>query len=190
MNIGSNFGKLRDVMKEVKNQNNAQAAGEAAKAGAAAGAAAAAGMGSIGGMVAGAAAAGAIRAGAELNPQEKLQAPPKAGSAFATLSKDPESAIKAFQKAANGKQIPIANSKNPNDTLKSVLEFAKSKLDKSEMMNVFKFMGEIDSSNNSAKLGKAIQENGLTTEQLDLIASGEFTSKHYLSMINQGDSAV
>lgn len=180
MNIGSKFGKLRDVMNEVKTQNNTGAAGAAA-AGAAAGAIGA-------GAAAGAAAAGA--AAAELKPQENLKTPPKVGSAFATLKKDPEAAINAFKKAGNGKQIPIANSQNPNDTLKSVLEFSKSKLDKSEMMNVFKFMGEIDSSNNAAKLGKAIQENGLTTEQLDLIASGEFTSKHYLTMINQGDAAA
>ena len=175
MNIGSKFGKLRDVMNEVKTQNNTGAAGAAA-AGAAAGA------------IGAGAAAGA--AAAELKPQENLKTPPKVGSAFATLKKDPEAAINAFKKAGNGKQIPIANSQNPNDTLKSVLEFSKSKLDKSEMMNVFKFMGEIDSSNNATKLGKAIQENGLTTEQLDLIASGEFTSKHYLTMINQGDAAA
>ncbi len=176
MNIGSKFGKLRDVMNEVKPQNNTGAAAGAAAAGAA-------------GIGAGAVAGAAAGAAAELKPQENLKTPPKVGSAFATLKKDPEAAINAFKKAANGKQIPIANSKNPNDTLKSVLEFAKSKLDKNEMMNVFKFMGEIDSSNNAAKLGKAIQENGLTTEQLDLIASGEFTSKHYTTMINQGDAA-
>lgn len=177
MNIGSKFGKLRDVMNEVKPQNSTGAAAGAVAAGAAAAA------GAVAGAAAGAAAA-------ELKPQENLKTPPKVGSAFATLKKDPEAAINAFKKASNGKQIPIANSKNPNDTLKSVLEFAKSKLDKSEMMNVFKFMGEIDSSNNSGKLGKAIQEKGLTTEQLDLIASGEFTSQHYLTMINQGDAAA
>ena len=126
---------------------------------------------------------------AELAPKETLKNPPKVGSASATLKHDPEAAIQAFQKAAKGKQIPISDSKNPNDALKSVLDFAKSKLGRDEMMNVFKFMGDIDSSKNSTKLGKAIQDKGITVEQLDLIANGEFTAKDYTSMINQGNAA-
>jgi hypothetical protein len=165
MNIGSKFGKLRDVMNEVKNQNVQAPPAELTKA-------------------------PTKPAPAELNPTETLTKQPKAGSASATLKHDPEAAIQAFQKASQGKQIPIAESKNPNDSLKSVLDFAKSKLGRNEMMNVFKFMGDIDSSKNSTKLGKAIQDKGLTVEQLDLIANGEFTAKDYNAMINQGSSAA
>ena len=167
MNIGSQFGKLKNVMNEVKNQSVQAQPAEAAKA-----------------------PAKAMPAPAELSPKETLKNPPKAGSAAATLQHDPAATIQAFQKAAQGKQIPISDSKNPNDALKSVLNFAKSNLERDEMMNVFKFMGEIDSSSNSAKLGKAIQENGLTTEQLDLIATGEFTAKDYNVMINSGNAAA
>lgn len=166
MNIGSKFGKLRDVMNEVKSQSVQSQPAEVPKS-----------------------PAKPTPAPAELSPKETLKNPPKAGSAATTLKNDPEAAIQAFQKAANGKQIPITASKNPNDALKSVLDFAKSKLGRNEMMNVFKFMGEIDSSSNSAKLGKAIQEKGLTTEQLDLIANGEFTAKDYTAMINKGNAA-
>lgn len=164
MNIGSKFGKLKDVMNEMKTQNVQAPPAEATKT-------------------------PVKPAPAELNPQETLKNPPKVGSASATIKNDPEAAIQAFQKAAKGKQIPISKSKDPNDALKSVLDFAKSKLGRNEMMNVFKFMGEIDSSKNSAKLGKAIQEKGITVEQLDLIANGEFTAKDYTSMINQGNAA-
>lgn len=170
MNIGSQFGKLRNVMNEVKSQNTQVQAAEASEA-----------------------AKAAVKPApspAELTPKETLKNPPKAGSAAATLHNDPEASIQAFQKAAQGKQIPISESKNPNDALKSVLDFAKSKMGRDEMMNVFKFMGEIDSSSNSAKLGKAIQEKGLTTEQLDLIATGEFTAKDYNVMINSGNAAA
>ena len=164
MNIGSKFGKLRDVMNEVKTQSTQPKPAEASKAPQAA-------------------------EPQTLAPKENLKTPPKLGSASTLLKHNPEAAIKAFQKAADGKQIPLGNSSSPNEALKSVLDFAKSKLGKSEMMNVFKFMGDIDRSDNASKLGKAIQENGLTTEQLDMIANGEFTSKDYVSMINKGESA-
>ncbi len=161
MNIGSKFGKLSEIMKNAgpaKPQQKPSAEAPAKPK----------------------------PAPAQMNPVETVTKPPKKGTAALVIDKggDP---IKAFQKAASGKKIDLPTFKNPNKTMAAFMDYASNTLNKEEMGNVFKFMGEMKRADNGALLGEAIAERGLTHEQLDMIANGEISGKEYLSMVKVGD---
>ena len=120
---------------------------------------------------------------------DNVAKPPKAGTANLTLPNDPEKAIAAFQEAAKGTPIELKGD-DAMSTLKNMLGYAKDNMDKGEMMNVFKFMGEMKRSDNAELLGESLQKNGITEEQLQLIADGKFSGQDYLAMVKAGDPSV
>lgn len=120
--------------------------------------------------------------------------PTRQGTAQISLPQDNDKMIAAWRKAGQGQKLDLGKDAGGLSPLQNVMKYASSKYSNAELDTIRQFMSEVSKEYGSKEinfiLAEGIRENGITAEQIDMLAKGDFSAAAYVSMVKDGHAIV
>ena len=131
-------------------------------------------------------------AASALQQTESLSTKPtRQGTAQISLPQDNDKMIAAWTSAGKGKKLDLGK-EGGLAPLQDVMKYASSKYSDAEMSTIRDFMSSIGKEYGSKDinfiLADGIRKTGITAEQVDMIAKGDFTPAAYVDMVKDGQA--